>query len=989
MNKFLQNFRKSNIQGQLITYYLVFAMITVAFVAYFAYTQAAASLRSTVEDKLDTVAELKVDFLNAWVDEQQRNAIFLASLPELRTLAGILLHPDSLPAARNHAREELTSLVTLIAQRGTDFQDVQIIDEDGAIVISATAINMGRLQSSQPFFTEGQATTYIQRFYHSDLFNTTTLTVGTPLFDDRNKRVGVLALHFNMRQVDNIVREDQDLNELIQSYLISHTHDLITNDPLILKQYPKVNSFAADAAIDGKNGTASYVNHGGVPVIGRYLWVENQNAALVVEINEDNALSPARRLAINIVIAGLSISVILVLIVIVLAQRITAPLRVLTETASRISAGDLEASAPVLSDDEVGMLAQAFNSMTDKLRETLAGLQAELRDRRQIENELLQFRNVMDESSDAIFLIDPDDGHYIDCNKSAYEWLGYSRAELLSMDVMEVAQHIPDTSVWHERVELVLEKGVLIFETSYRRKDATIFPVEVSARMLDYGDKKALLAIVRDSTERKRSEVALRESEEQFRKVFHSSPIPICITSLDDGRLLDANYAYWDITGYDPETAIGHTAEELKMWDIPQARWEFVQKLKQKRSIYEPDDHIYHTDGSLRHVISFYELIQINNVDCILAMFYDMSAQKATMQALQQSEARTRALLEAIPDLIFEFSAEGTFLKSIQPFVRNLLMAPDQFIGRNVRDVMPKDIAEKTIYAVQNAIDNGKLESFEYQLQMNDGWREYEARIIASGADTALAIVRDITQRKWVETEREKFIEELELKNKESETLRESLASIVTTFNLEEVVERILDQIKLVIPYDTASVWRVDDEWQTLIVSRDLPPALSPDDLKFRLDYNNSSHPLIHGKKPFVLNNNVQAELVDFQGPHSYINSWLAVPLKKRGKIIGLIALDGRKKDQFNAHHAELAVTFANQVAIALENAELFKDLENELTTREKLIKELEERNAEAETMRESLASIVGTFEFSEIVQRILDQIRRVVPYDSASVWRL
>ncbi len=973
----------------MIAYYVIFALITVASVAYFAYTQAEQSLRSTVEDKLDTIAGLKAGFLNEWVDEQQRNAIFLASLPELRALSGILLNPESLPVARDHARDELTSLVTLIAQRATDFQDVQIIDQDGVIIISAAPSNVGKSQLEQPFFAQGQTTTYPQRFYKSDLFGKTTLSVGTPLFDDHNKRVGVLALHFNMRQVDNIIREDVELNESIQSYLITRNREIVSDDPIFLTQVQNLKSFAIDSALAGREGTGSYLNHGGVAVIGKYLWIDNQNAALVVEINEENALEPARQLAINIVIAGLSISAILVLIVIILAQRITAPLRVLTETASRISAGDLEASAPVLSDDEVGSLAQAFNSMTEKLRETLAGLQAELHERRQIENELLQFRNVMDESSDAIFLIDPNDGHYIDCNKSAYEWLGYTRDELLQMNVMEVAQHIPTVGVWHERVDLVHERGILIFETDYLRKDGSLFPVEVSARMLDYGDKKVLLAIVRDSTDRKRSEVALRESEEQFRKVFHSSPIPICITSLEDGRLLDANYAYWDITGYDAETALGHTAEELNMWDVPQARREFVQKLKQKHSIYEPDDHIYHTDGSLRQVISFYELIQINNTGCILAMFYDMSAQKATMQALQQSEARTRALLEAIPDLIFEFSADGTFLKSIQPFVKNLLMPPDQFIGRNVRDVMPSDIAEKTIFAVRNAINNGKLESFEYQLQLNGDWREYEARIIASSAYSALAIVRDITQRKWVESEREKFIDELELKNKESETLRESLASIVTTFDLNEVVERILDQIKLVIPYDTASVWRVDEEWQTLIVSRDLPPAFSSADLKFRVDYTNSSHPLIHGEKPFILNNKVQDELSDFKGPHSYINSWLAVPLKKRGKIIGLIALDGTKKGQFTEHHAELAVTFANQVAIALENAELFEELENELTTRGKLIKELEERNAEAETMRESLASIVGTFEFSEIVQRILDQIRRVVPYDSASVWRL
>lgn len=989
MVKFSGNILKSKIQTRLIAYYVAFAIATVASVTYFAYTQAAKSLRSTVEDKLHTVAGLKVDFLNRWVDEQRRNAIFLASLPELRKLSGILLNPESRPVDRSQAEEELTSLVTIIAQRTTDFQDVQIIDPQGVIVISAASLNAGQSQFGQPFFTEGQSQTFTQGFYASDLFGRTTLTVATPLFDDNNKRVGVLALHFNMRQVDNTIHLDQDLNEPVQSYLITQNREIITDDPIVLKQFPEMNSPAIDLALAGGEGTAAYTNHNGVAVIGKYVWLENQQAVLIVEIDEATALWPARQLAINIVMAGLLISIILILVVIFLAQRITAPLLGLTETAARISAGDLDASAPVLSDDEVGMLALAFNVMTEKLRQTLAGLQSELKERKHAEGILLQFRRVMDESSDAIYFIDPLDGHYIDFNKSAHEWLGYSRAELGRMSVMQVAQHITSLERWHERVELVREKGVLIFETAYRRKNGLVFPVEVSARILDYDDQKIILAFVRDSTERKRSENALRESEEQFRKVFQSSPVAICITSLEDGRLLDANYAYWDITGYDPESSMGRTAEELHMWDIPEARKEFVEKLKQKRSIYEPDDFFYHTDGSLKHVISFYELIQIGNADCVLAMFYDMSTQKATMQALQQSEARTRALLEAIPDLIFEISGEGTFLKSVQPSVEDMLLTPDQFMNRNIRDVMPDAIAEKAMSAVQNAIHTGRLEAFEYQLLMKDGLHEYEARIIASSADSALAIVRDITQRKWAETERERFIKELEIKNRESETLRASLASIVTTFDLNEVLERILDQIKVVIPYDTASVWRVDGEWQTAIISRDLPPEFQSGELKFLIDQDNSSRPIIMGEKPYVLNNNVQSELGDFQGPHSYINSWLAVPLKIKGKIIGLIALDGRSRGQFNEHHAELAVTFANQLAVALENAGLFTELQNELTLREALINELEEKNAEAETMRESLASIAGTFEFEEIIHRILGQIKRVIRYDTASVWRV
>jgi signal transduction histidine kinase len=136
-----------------------------------------------------------------------------------------------------------------------------------------------------------------------------------------------------------------------------------------------------------------------------------------------------------------------------------------------------------------------------------------------------------------------------------------------------------------------------------------------------------------------------------------------------------------------------------------------------------------------------------------------------------------------------------------------------------------------------------------------------------------------------------------------------------------------------------------------------------------------------------VLSTKVQDELPDFKAPHSYINSWLAVPLKIKGKVIGLIALDGKQKDQFNLHHAELAVTFADQVAIALENTSLFANLQSELEQRKKLIEELKKINAEAETLREGTAIVAASLETSETVQLILDQIQRVVQYDSASVW--
>jgi len=155
---------------------------------------------------------------------------------------------------------------------------------------------------------------------------------------------------------------------------------------------------------------------------------------------------------------------------------------------------------------------------------------------------------------------------------------------------------------------------------------------------------------------------------------------------------------------------------------------------------------------------------------------------------------------------------------------------------------------------------------------------------------------------------------------------------------------------------------------------------------------------MIHGEKPFILNNDVQEKLKDFRGPHSYINSWLAVPLKNRGKIIGQISLDGRQKGQFTVHHAELAVTFADQVAIALENASLYTeiqqlnvDLENRVkdrttqlqVTNEELVLEkarLEQYAREADilnSLNDLLQASLTTEEASQVIAR---HIQRLFP---------
>jgi signal transduction histidine kinase len=136
---------------------------------------------------------------------------------------------------------------------------------------------------------------------------------------------------------------------------------------------------------------------------------------------------------------------------------------------------------------------------------------------------------------------------------------------------------------------------------------------------------------------------------------------------------------------------------------------------------------------------------------------------------LRRSEIRTRALLDAIPDMIFEFRRDGTILQFISSATNKPLLPPEQFLGRTIKDVLPASVADQTMFAIERVLDSGQVHAFEYQLLQDEENKTFEARITPLTSDTVLAIVRDVSLQKWIFGEREKLITELEVKNAELE----------------------------------------------------------------------------------------------------------------------------------------------------------------------------------------------------------------------------
>ena len=623
----------------------------------------------------------------------------------------------------------------------------------------------------------------------------------------------------------------------------------------------------------------------------------------------------------------------------------------------------------------LAILVTAF--MTRLLTETLfrgnRQLQEELRERKLAEE---KYSNIFENAIDGIFQSTPD-GRFLNANPSMARMYGFDSPEDMIQNITDISSQLYVDSNMREtlRQRLADEKQVTGFETLDYRKDGSTFWTSANIQtILDAnGDILYYEGTVEDVTSRKMADEILKKSEERYRTLFNRISDGIYQSS-HEGRFLDVNPAMIRMFGYDSREEILAVDIKKELYFAPEERESLFLDTGQEKV---DEFRMRRKDGSEIWVEDHGHYVHDSNGNVIYheGILRDVTERKQAEIAFQNNQQRLQAFFNQSLDGFFfsifdrpqewenaidkKKTLHHIFANQHYTDVNNALLEQygitrEKFLSLTSSDIFAHD-PQQGLNLRRQLFDKGHLHTETYE-RREDGtpvWFEgeyvclYDEQKRITGF---FGIQRDITKRKQAESEREQLIRELAAQNAESETLRESFATIVGTFEFSEIIQHILDQIKRVIPYDSASVWKVEGNIQKFIYGRDLPPMFLNADIEFVTDETNSALPILRGEVPYILNNNVQEELADFkQEPHTYVNSWLAIPLKTHGKIIGLIALDGKEKNQFNEHHTKLIVTFANQVAIALENARLFSELQSELFTREKLIKELESKNTELE----------------------------------------
>ena len=110
---------------------------------------------------------------------------------------------------------------------------------------------------------------------------------------------------------------------------------------------------------------------------------------------------------------------------------------------------------------------------------------------------------------------------------------------------------------------------------------------------------------------------------------------------------------------------------------------------------------------------------------------------------LLDNQTKTMAVFKALPYMIFELSSDGTHLEFHAQDTHQLYVKPNYFIGKKVDEVLPKDVAELYLAKIQETLDSGEIQIFDYQLEFPEGMRNYQARLTVGGFDKVLAIVSE------------------------------------------------------------------------------------------------------------------------------------------------------------------------------------------------------------------------------------------------------
>ncbi|MHA2357442.1 MAG: PAS domain S-box protein [Candidatus Heimdallarchaeaceae archaeon] len=388
----------------------------------------------------------------------------------------------------------------------------------------------------------------------------------------------------------------------------------------------------------------------------------------------------------------------------------------------------------------------------------------------QTEQELYEseerFKRIFNNINDCIFVVKRSkEGEFqeiIEFNEVATKMYGYTRDEFLKMRPSDFNLSGEDEK--EEFTKELLEKKNLFFERQHKRKDGSSFPVEIGAHLFTLGDDLVSLAVVRDLTRRKEQEEELKESEENYRNLFHNSNDMIAVIELFGegeegiiGNFIEVNNVALEKTGYSREEALSIHPKQIIEDLSDELIAEYYDDIVEKQLIMF-DKNMVLRDGIRIPVEVKATFISYKGQLSVLVTARDISERKEAERELKESEEKYRSLIETSPDAIVASDLNGDIIyANNEAAVLYGIEKLDQLIGRNTFEfIAPEDLL-RAQGGFKQILAEGYVRNKQFSIIRKDGSRlpvETSASVtrdVDGNPNGFIAITRDVSEHKKTE----------------------------------------------------------------------------------------------------------------------------------------------------------------------------------------------------------------------------------------------